>query len=61
MMMNDPLLSRYMGEGAEMAHRIDSLLEECRNSETVLQQAKKEVPICSCSFTCSCSCSYTSS
>ena len=34
---------RYMAEGAEMSHRIDSLLEECKNSQTLLQHAKKQV------------------
>ena len=34
---------RYMGEGAEQAQRIDSLLEEGRNAETKLQHTKKQV------------------
>ena len=35
--------SRYMGEGAEQAQRIDCLLEEGRNAETILQHTKKQV------------------
>ena len=32
-----------MGEGAEQAQRIDCLLEEGRNAETILQHTKKQV------------------
>ena len=32
-----------MGEGAEQAQRIDCLLEEGRNAETILQHTKKHV------------------
>ena len=35
--------NRYMGEGAEQAQRIDCLLEEGRNAETILQHTKKQV------------------
>ena len=35
--------TRYMGEGAEQAQRIDCLLEEGRNAETILQHTKKQV------------------
>ena len=34
---------RYMAEGSEMAARIDALLDEIRNSETVLQHSKKQI------------------
>ena len=34
---------RYMGEGSEMAHRIDTLLEEVRNSETIMQHNQKQL------------------
>ena len=32
-----------MGEGADQAQRIDCLLEEGRNAETILQHTKKQV------------------
>ena len=35
-----------MGEGAEQAQRIDCLLEEGRNAETILQHTKKQVAGC---------------
>ena len=35
--------NRYMGEGAEQAQRIDYLLEDGRNAETILQHTKKQV------------------
>ena len=34
---------RYMNEGSEMAHRIDQLLDEVRNSDTILQHNKKQI------------------
>ena len=34
---------RYMTEGADMAHKIESLLDEVKNSETVIQNNKKQI------------------
>ena len=34
---------RYMTEGADMAHKIESLLDEVKNSETIIQNNKKQI------------------